>query len=241
MEPDFSSLFHQSSKDRAKGHPPIPLNDSDWPASWKTIEYKVYPRLPKILLPTGDLKADLAETLKNRRSSRDFSGKPLALHELGTLLKYACGEKGGERRTHPSGGARFPIEIYPIVLNGSGELKEGAYHYHIPNHALEVLYAGDSFDRALLTPLVGLPWMREAGALLVFTAVFDRNQRKYGERGYRYILHEAGHIGQNVYLVGEALGLKILALAGTNDEPIERLLDIDGVTESLVYAILAGK
>jgi SagB-type dehydrogenase family enzyme len=73
------------------------------------------------------------------------------------------------------------------------------------------------------------------------TDVFWRNQNKYGERGYRYILLEAGHIGQNIYLVSEALGLKCCALGGTRDENLEELVDIDGVTESVVYALAVGK
>ena len=72
------------------------------------------------------------------------------------------------------------------------------------------------------------------------TAVFSRTQNKYGERGYRYVLLEAGHVGQNLALAAEALGLRCAPLAGTRDETIETLLDIDGVTESLVYTLVFG-
>ncbi|OGJ54835.1 hypothetical protein A2880_02980 [Candidatus Peribacteria bacterium RIFCSPHIGHO2_01_FULL_49_38] len=73
---------------------------------------------------------------------------------------------------------------------------------------------------------------------VIITAVFSRTINKYGDRGYRNILIEAGHVGQNLYLVSESLGLKCTAIAGTKDEEIERFLDIDGVTESVVYALL---
>lgn len=241
MESDFSAIFHQSSKNRFRGHSPIPLDHSEWPDSWKTIEYKTYPRLPRVPLPDESPSADLFMVLQTRRSRRDFLGKPISLRELGTLLKYACGERSDRRRMHPSGGARFPIETYPLVLQDSGQLPAGVYHYNVRDHVLDTLQAGTNFDRAELKGLLGLPWMLEAGVCFVLTAIFDRNQRKYGERGYRHVLLEAGHISQNFYLVGEALNLKILALAATNDEPIERLIGIDGVTESLVYALLAGK
>ena len=85
------------------------------------------------------------------------------------------------------------------------------------------------------------PWVKDAAIGFVMTAVFWRNRNKYGERGYRYVLHEAGHIGQNVYLVSEALGLKCCALGGTRDENLEKFIDIDGVTESVVYALALGK
>ena len=66
---------------------------------------------------------------------------------------------------------------------------------------------------------------------------------KYGERGYRFILQESGHIAQNVYLLCEALGLKCCALGGfrISDEQIEKFLGIDGLTESIVYTLVVGK
>ena len=76
--------------------------------------------------------------------------------------------------------------------------------------------------------------------LLAITGVFDRTQVKYGERGYRYALLEAGHVGQNVYLATQALGLGCCGLAGTRDLAIEELLGIDGVTESLLYTLVIG-
>ena len=50
MEPDFSKIYHHLSKDAKKGHPPIPLNQDEWPESWKTIFYKSYTRLTHVPL-----------------------------------------------------------------------------------------------------------------------------------------------------------------------------------------------
>ena len=72
------------------------------------------------------------------------------------------------------------------------------------------------------------------------TAVFQRTQMKYAERGYRYVLLEAGHIGQNICLVANAVGLASCPIVGTYDAALERLIDIDGVTESVVYALGLG-
>jgi len=47
--------------------------------------------------------------------------------------------------------------------------------------------------------------------------------------------------GQNVSLVSEALGLKCCALGGTRDEALEKLIDMDGETESVVYGCTVGK
>lgn len=245
--PDFSKVFHQSSKDHAKGHPPIPPDAKDWPEEWKTTYYKAYPRLPKIELDDEPPEADFFDLVRKRQSRRDFARTPLTKRELSLLLKYSCGSigplYGGEgryRRAQPSGGARFPIEVYPIVFRSGDDLKAGLYHYNVKDHQLDVLWDRQFSDEDIHS-LFTYSWVKDAALGIVMTAVFWRNQNKYGERGYRYILLEAGHIGQNVYLVSEALSLKCCALGGTMDENLEKLIDIDGVTESVVYALAIGK
>ncbi|MBI2097064.1 MAG: SagB/ThcOx family dehydrogenase [Candidatus Sungbacteria bacterium] len=245
MIADFSKLFHQSSKDGSKGHPPIPANFDEWPDEWKTTYYKSYPRLPKIGLEDKPPAADFFDLIKRRKSQRDFSRTPLAKYELSILLKYSCGntgplEKGRSRRAQASGGARFPIEVYPIVFRPGADLPAGLYHYNVKDHALDVLWERNFSDEDI-HQIFTYPWVKDAAVGIVMTAVFWRNQMKYGERGYRYILLEAGHIGQNFYLTSEALGIKCCALGGTMDQNLERLIDIDGVTESVVYGFAIGK
>ncbi len=75
---------------------------------------------------------------------------------------------------------------------------------------------------------------------MFMTSLFERNFRKYGERGYRHILLEAGHVGQNIYLTSISVGIPVRAIAGTRDAEIENLLGIDGQTESLVNTIIFG-
>lgn len=254
MEVDFSKIFHQSSKDRSKGHMPIENDSSNWPDEWKTTYYKAYSRLPKIdlgdgpPLPSEALAkdgADFFELVRKRRSRRNFSRLPITKSELSILLKYSCGNtesmnNGRFHRAQASGGARFPIEIYPIVFRSDDDLKPGLYHYNVKDHALDVLWDREFGDEDI-DKLFSYPWVKDASVGIVMTSVFWRNQNKYGERGYRYIMLEAGHIGQNVYLASEALGLKCCALGGTYDENLEKLIDIDGVTESVVYALAVGK
>jgi len=245
MDINFSKFFHQSSKDHAKGHPPIPQDSKDWPDEWKTTFYKSYPRLPKIALGGKPQPADLFEAMRRRKSRRDFTRAPVSLAELSLLLKYSCGitgtlGDGRHRRVQPSGGARFPIEVYPIVFRASDDVQSGLYHYDVKNHQLAVLWDRE-FPDDDIGELFTYPWVKDAAVAFVMTTVFWRNQNKYGERGYRYVLLEAGHIGQNLYLVSGALGLKCCAIGGTRDENLEKLIDIDGVTESVVYALAVGR
>src|SRR5690606_18599497 len=106
--------YHESSKDITKGHPPIPYDDNLWPESWKQVHYKDYARLPKLLLPESDqLDHSLTQVLRDRRSSRSFADAPLTLQEISNLLFWTCKERSGTgQRPYPSGGGRYPVEIY---------------------------------------------------------------------------------------------------------------------------------
>ncbi len=245
MRIDFSKLFHQSSKDvSGAGAVHIPKDSSLWPRAWTTVQYKSYERLEHIALNHSDRQKDLFESISQRSTSRTFRRRPISVEELSTMLKYSCGlfpRSGSKetRRAQPSGGSRYPIEVYAIVFTGGEGLLPGVYHYNVEDHALDVLWQR-AFTGEDIAALSGYEWLQQASCFFVMTGVFERNQMKYGERGYRYILLEAGHIGQNLYLTSGALGLGCCALGGTRDENIEKLLDIDGVTESMLYGVAIG-
>lgn len=240
MPLDFSNLFHQSSKKHVK----TPSDSGLWPDEWKTTYYKEYPSFKKITLNDAPPKKDLFESIISRKSGREYDSNPITKDELSVLLKYSCGEVSlGEDKVHraqASAGARFPIEMYPIVFRGTEELPSGLYHYNVREHSLDVLWKRD-FTKEDVGKLFTYEWVQDASLGIVMTAVFERTQNKYKERGYRCVLLEAGHIGQNLYLVSNALGLECCALSGTRDENLEEFIDIDGTTESVIYGFSFGK
>ncbi len=243
MQIDFSGLFHRSSKDiTAGGTHVIPPDPREWPDEWKTTHYKKY-NLDTIALIDYSTEADLLETIRTRRSGRSYSRKPLDRDSLSMLLKYSCGivreDEHARTRAQPSGGARFPIEIYPFIFSGSEEIPSGIYHYDVKEHMLDVL-SQRLFSPDDVAALMRYGFAKDASCAIIMTAVFARTQVKYRERGYRFVLLEAGHIGQNLYLVSNALNLSCCAMGGTNDMEIEKMLEIDGVTESVVYGLLIG-
>lgn len=75
---------------------------------------------------------------------------------------------------------------------------------------------------------------------LFITATFKRNQLKYGERGYRGILLDAGHVSQNILLSSVALGCGACVVVACLDDPINDFLQIDGVEESVLMAVSIG-
>jgi SagB-type dehydrogenase family enzyme len=71
--------------------------------------------------------------------------------------------------------------------------------------------------------------------------MFWRSRFKYGQRGYRFTLLEAGHLVQNVVLMCAALDLAAVPIGGFYDRPVDMLLGADGVNESIVYAVCLGR
>jgi SagB-type dehydrogenase family enzyme len=238
--PSASDAFHEKT---AIGRLST-LDLADAPTSWTTIHFKTYPRLDRIPLPVPVTQA-LTEAIRGRRSRRDFSGQPIGPGKLASILHGAGGLiPDGEsiddsRRPYPSAGARYPLEIYSLVLTAEG-LSPGLYHYNVREHVLEILLEQDLRDD--LEKATGeLRWIGKASVVLIVTAVLDRTRIKYGDRGYRYALLEAGHLAQNMCLIAHADGLISCCLGGFIDDRINAMLDILLVKERAIYLVAIGQ
>jgi SagB-type dehydrogenase family enzyme len=195
--------------------------------------------LPPPALPTTSLAAAFAA----RASARAFCETPLELGALATLLWAAYGVSHASAdlplRTVPSGGALYPLELYALCLRVDG-LARGLYHYDPLRHVLEPL--GGDVPQERLEALTAYPELVvPAGVVLFATALFWRTRFKYGLRGYRFALLEAGHVAQNVLLAAAALDAAAVPVGGVFDRRVEQLLEVDGVDESLVYALSVGR
>lgn len=207
------------------------------PTSWIKINYKSYARFPEIKLPNPvNLKTDFFHLLKKRSSIRNFSLSPLTLQKISSLL-FACASynQSSEKRTYPSAGGRYPLEIYLISLNT--QLKKGVYHYYVKNHSLEKIF---NINQELLSQSFTQKWVLNSAVIIVITAIFQRTCIKYGNRGYRYILLEAGHLGQNLSLACCANKLGCCSLGGFIDDNLNQLLHINGNDESVIYTFAVG-
>jgi SagB-type dehydrogenase family enzyme len=80
----------------------------------------------------------------------------------------------------------------------------------------------------------------EAAAIVVVTAVVERSLWKYDDRGYRYLMLEAGHVAQNINLCAAGLGLAALNLGGFFDEDMMALLKLNPQREIVLYGVALG-
>ena len=80
----------------------------------------------------------------------------------------------------------------------------------------------------------------EAPAVFIWTAVFQRTKWKYGQRAYRYIYLDAGHIAENLALAAVSLGLGSCQIGALFDEEINQIIGVDGKEESVLYMTVTG-
>jgi SagB-type dehydrogenase family enzyme len=199
------------------------------------------------LPPPRRSEVTLVEALHGRRSRRSFGSGGLTQCELATVLDAAYGvtspatsDDPQPLRTVPSGGALYPLEVYAVLARVQ-EAEAGLYHLDPLRQALEVLSLGPS-PLAVLKEAAIYPEIVEGCAVtLLVTGMFWRSRFKYGLRGYRFTLLEAGHLVQNVVLMCAALELAAVPIGGFYDRPVDELLGADGVNESIVYAVCLGR
>jgi len=206
--------------------------------------YKEYPSAEKTRLPSYDAAGltTLNDCLLSRKSVRDFSPEPLSLRQISYLLWASTGiqrrEDGYAFRTSPSAGALYPVETY-LVANNIEQLAKGVYHYSVKDHSLEGLKAGEFGDIAASSALDQKMCAR-AQVVFIWTAIFQRSKWKYGQRAYRYVYLDAGHIAAHLSLAAVSLGLGSCQIAALYDDEVNSLLGVDGSDESVLYMTALG-
>jgi SagB-type dehydrogenase family enzyme len=181
----------------------------------------------RIKLPEPVYESDVPveQALLQRRSVRDYTDRPVKLTEASQLLWAAQGiTRSGGKRTAPSAGALYPLEVYLVVGEVSG-LSSGVYKYLPSDH--ELVKVGDGDRRAdLITAALSQESIEEAPAAIVITAIYERTTVKYGERGIRYVHMEVGSAAQNVYLQAVSLDLGTVFIGAFHDQEVKQALNL---------------
>jgi SagB-type dehydrogenase family enzyme len=192
-------------------------------------------------LPAPDTEGGitLGKALSLRRSIRRYEAEPLSITELSQLLWSGQGvtnERGF--RTAPSAGATFPLDLYVVINNVNG-LAKGLYQYLHNSHELRMLNKTidvESLSRACL----GQRMITDAGAVIIFGAIFERTTARYGDRGERYVHNEVGHASQNIHLMAASLNLGTVVIGAYRDNEVEELLTL-GEEVKVLYLMPIGK
>jgi nitroreductase len=189
----------------------------DW--ATKPAPFRTYAEAPRIALPLT--ARGLPAAYQDLYRPGAISPHEPDLKAVGALFELSLGlsawkEHGGNRwalRANPSSGNLHPTEGY-LVTGGLPGILSGVYHYQSHDHVLEHR-----------SPAV-LP-LPEGTFLVALSSIHWREVWKYGERGYRYSQHDAGHALAAVRYAAAALGWPALLLSAPGDEDLGRLLGIE--------------
>jgi SagB-type dehydrogenase family enzyme len=200
-----------------------------WPQAWTTVAVRDAGRLPLTALPPlRALNMGLGEALNRRRTDRTSHREPVPVQVLADLLGWSLGlreEPGvstGARRHYPSAGARFPVDCHFLALNVEGVPRSASIYLPFEHGFLTY---GTTLRDVDVERMLGFGDVDLPRIALILSASMGRTTCKYGNRGYRYALIEAGHMMQNLYLTAAALGLPFAAIGGFCDIDARRLVD----------------
>lgn len=195
-------------------------------------------------------KSSITDCIRDRKSTRSFDDSPLSLGELSYLLWASQGIKQEEgkqlahhalKRTVPSAGSRHPFETYVIAQNIAG-LERGLYRYIASMNSLAVVENTPVSQATVAEALCGQAFCAKAPALFVWTAIPYRTAWRYGlKMSMKVILLDAGHVGQNLHLACEALGLATCMIGAYFQALVDKLVKADGKDEFSIYMAPVGK
>ncbi|MDP3965078.1 MAG: SagB/ThcOx family dehydrogenase [bacterium] len=172
------------------------------------------------------------QALSQRRSARAYGDASLTQAQLGQMLWAGQGvtdpESGG--RTSPSARSLYPINFYVLVRDVEG-IDPGLYHYLPETHSIRLLKS----EVDLLTGEEQQAQLRVAPAVAVYGAIYAKVQASFpGDSGLKVVHQESGHIGQNLYLEAESLGLGTVVMGGYDADAVKDELDLPE-DETVVY------
>jgi SagB-type dehydrogenase family enzyme len=193
---------------------------------------------------TDVISIDLKKAIEDRKSERVFLEGNLSLGELSYLLWATQGVKevdqGETFRTVPSAGARHAFETFIVVHKVDG-LEPGLCRYLALSHRLGIVNQSPEVNERIAQAILQPDLIQTSAVTFIWTAVVGRMNWRYGERGYRYLHLDAGHVGHSLYLAVQAVGGKTCTSAAFNDDDLNRALGLDGVQHFAIYFGSVGK
>ena len=186
-----------------------------------------------IKLPKPILKGNksLEECIYERESVRKYQDRVIEIEKVSQILWAAQGKKG-QKRTVPSAGATYPLEIY-VILND-----KGYFHYGFEDHVLK-LVSEENISKNLTEESWNQTFIEEAYLNILICADYSRTTQRYGERGIRYVYMEVGHCAQNIHLEAIALGLVSVPIGAFQDQNIKDVMRLPSNIDPL-YIIPIG-
>ncbi|MFZ2331341.1 MAG: SagB/ThcOx family dehydrogenase [Atribacterota bacterium] len=180
-----------------------------------------------------------------RQSIRNYKRENISLLELSYLLWCTQGVKEiisdvATLRTVPSAGGRHALETI-LLVNNVEELTPGLYRYLSLEHQLGTIKKDSSIVNDIVKASLNQDFIKQSAVTFIWIAIIYRMKWRYGERAYRYIFLDAGHVAQNLYLSAEAINCGVCVIGAFSDDELNSILDLDGQEQFVIYMATVGK
>jgi SagB-type dehydrogenase family enzyme len=228
------AYLHQASKITIPNTPPIQSKDQD--------KYN-FPFCLKVSMATAPIPwgNELTDTIVQRRSTRQFSGDELTLEELKLLLHFTYQPQDYADQGHDPHPNYFDVSLLEtfIAVTAVRGLEAGCYYYAPTTQELRQIRF-KNFRPEIHYLCLGQDLGRDAGAVVFHTSDLKAAVARYGERAYRYLHLDAGHLGQRLNLAATRLGLGVSGIAGFFDDQVNEVLGIPE-QEAVLYITTLGR
>lgn len=189
----------------------------------------------------GEDLIDLESTMLKRRSTRAYSGASLSLDELRALLHFTYQPQDYASQNLDPNPDYFALDLLEtfIAVSAVTGLEEGCYYYAPKAQELRQIRF-KNFQQELHYLCLGQDLGRDAAAVVFHTADLSKAVAKYGDRVYRYLHADAGHLGQRLNLAAIHLGLGVSGIGGFFDDQVNEVLGIPS-DEAVIYITTLGR
>ncbi len=189
----------------------------------------------------GEDLIDLESTMLKRRSTRAYSGASLSLDELRALLHFTYQPQDYADQNLDPNPDYFALDLLEtfITVSAVTGLEEGCYYYAPKAQELRQIRF-KNFQQELHYLCLGQDLGRDAAAVVFHTADLSKAVAKYGDRVYRYLHADAGHLGQRLNLAAIHLGLGVSGIGGFFDDQVNEVLGIPS-DEAVIYITTLGR
>lgn len=241
---ELLSYLHRETKIEAKQLPKLDIESQD--KQTNADKYN-FPFCSKIDINTHQyldwepgLKK-LEDTILKRRSTRGYSGAEITWDELLALLNFTYQPQTYEKQGLNPCPDYFTLDLIQtfIAVSGVTGLDAGCYYYAPQVQELRQVRF-KNFRRELHYLCLGQNLGRDAAAVVFHTANLDQAIAQYGDRVYRYLHLDAGHLGQRMNLAAIHLNLGVSGIAGFFDNQVNEVLGIPP-EEAVLYLTTLGR
>jgi SagB-type dehydrogenase family enzyme len=189
----------------------------------------------------GEELSELENTMLQRRSTRQYSGFNLTFDELKALLHFTYQPEDYLTQGLDDNPNYFTLDLIQtfIAVSGIEGLDAGCYYYAPQAQELRQVRF-KNFRKELHYLCLGQDLGKDASAIIFHTADLAKAIAKYGDRVYRYLHMDAGHLGQRLNLAAIRLKLGVSGIAGFFDDRVNEVLGIPP-EEAVIYLTTLGK